>query len=182
MRKLFYAIGIVASTLLLSCKGEEGKIGPSGTNGTNGTNGNANVTTYDYSSGINRFLTKSNNNYYFGSFDVPRLTVKYFNYGFILIYYKTYFLNKMELLTAKDITFPNWSNRISFSVGKVDIDCYFDGNNNTNSNDRPFLYASDVNLRVVMIEGNSNSNARKETPNIDFKDYEAVKKYYNIVE
>jgi len=168
MKKLKTILMLTAliSLTVISCKkGDTGPIGPAGTNGTNGTNGNANVTnfnitihTYDwtYASTYSEF----HYNYYVsGDFESAVLGyVMSGNGEQVLPYVSNVLHNRLTL-----------SSNLSSSTPFVQ----FQWTNLTTTTTAP---TSDYMVRLVIIP----PAVRIANPNVNYNDYNAVKKAFNL--
>jgi len=182
MKKVIFSFAILAMVFMISCtkEGAVGPAGPAGTNGingtngtdgingTNGTDGNANVHSFTYN------ITSANwTNDGLGTYHVvlnaSAITQSILDYGAVLTYeynntysyyvqmpYTTYYSSTVQqFLTPK------------IYVGGIQVNFdYSDFVDHGNPGDGT--------IKVVVIAGQTLN------PKIDYKNYNEVKKYYNL--
>jgi hypothetical protein len=154
---------------LTACEGPQGDPGPAGANGSNGTNGtngkdgNANVIQVTFSETFTP--TTSGKSFVFPT----SITADILNSSAVLVY----------LRTANS---PTLMYQIPGVVQSDDFRYYFSpsARNLTVLRVTGTSISSITMTKAIIIPSNNNINGRKGLPNIDFSDYEAVKKYYNL--
>ena len=163
--------------LLDACKGEKGDIGPAGPTGTNGANGATGTTgaigatgatgatgtaNVSYSDWINITFVGSSNNYIV-NIPAPKLTQEILDKGDVHVYWKIgssiYYLPYSQTLGSTTYTIFQ-----IFTVGNIKL---------TSS----YAVSSATAIRYVIIPGGI-AGGRKAA--VDYADYDAVKKYYNL--
>jgi hypothetical protein len=158
---------IIASFLVLTaCEGPQGEPGPAGKDGINGTNGkdgNANVIQVTFNQAFTPSTTAR-------TFTYPSaITTDILNSSAVLVY--------VQVSNNSSLIYP-----IPGLVSGDDFRYYITPSQRTLSIIRQSgTVITGINsVRSIIIPSNNNINGRKALPNIDFADYEAVKKYYNL--
>ena len=170
---LSFAILMVMFILLDACKAEKGDVGPIGPAGANGANGatgavggtgatgTANVI---YSDWISVTFTGSLTSCA-GTITAPKLTQEILDKGLV----QTYFKNTIGLVNSLNFYQPNGATPFTLwaynTVGKINMN-----GANFNPSSPTYLY------RYILVPGGV--GARRSA--VDYADYEAVKKYYNL--
>ena len=179
---LSFAVVMVMFILLDACKAEKGDVGPAGAAGANGTNGATGATgatggtgatgatgatgtaNVIYSDWISVTFTGSLAAYT-GIITAPKLTQEILDKGLV----QTYFKNTTGLVNSLNFYQPNGTTPFSLwaynTVGKINMN-----GANYNPSSPSYLY------RYILVPGGV--GARKAA--VDYTDYEAVKKYYNL--
>jgi hypothetical protein len=155
---LIISIIIVA---IISCKGPQGEVGPQGTQGSQGIQGNAGpigTANVIYSEWTNITFTGSGSSWQ-AKISAPKITQEILDKGLVKTYFK---------LDKNVYELPLASGGLSYLYQSISI-----GNINLLSNSK---WSSEIPWRYVIIPGGI--GARRA--NIDYSDYEAVKKAYNI--
>lgn len=192
--------------------GTNGAIGQPGTNGTNGTNGATGATGQTGRSGVGNVkslnITVKTNNLVddgiIGNTDYQQLSYanlnsstlsnslvikssyisstsyldSVFNNGSIIVY-KIITSGAKVALPFTEYKTGNLSINESYlyAIESSSYNLYFIYKNSSFGS---ISYASNNNYKVVLISGVA--NARKEAPEVDFNNYEAVKAYYNLAD
>lgn len=172
MKKTIFKTGLflVVALFAMSCSkdGEVGPAGPAGANGingTNGTNGNANVNgTTDFtilptdwlSSGNLKYVTITNNG----------VTQNIVNTGMVMVYQK---VNNSYIA----LPFSNSGIDRGFSFGLNYIQISLSAYNNT-----AFTISTNFTIRAVIVS----STNKMANPNINWKNYEEVKRALNLAD
>ena len=141
--------------------GARGPAGPVGTNGTNGIDGNANVI------GTNAVTISSwtaNGNSWIGSISAPGITQSIVDKGIVSVFIKY----GAEWWGLPDINGIN-STQYGFSVGLVSL---FNSNSDGSAAPNPGAQT----FRVVIISASN----RLANPNVNWKNYDEVKKVLNL--
>jgi hypothetical protein len=176
---LISAIAVAGSCLLNSC-GKDGETGPSGTNGaagtngTNGTNGNANVKTTiltvlsaDWSGTA---LNKST-----GVLSAPNITQSILDSGLVLVYVKAPGIGLNGNFIQTPVLYFGSSTATCYhvinGVGGLKLTCY-----DPNPSSSFVLTPSPMTVKVVT----ATAHMRMANPNLDWSNYNDVKKALNL--
>ena len=168
------ATGIVASMLLFTSCGKDGATGPAGATGpqgpagTNGTNGVANIASYTGSTQNSSWVVNPNNYELDATFPVSAITQDVVTNGTIQVFLGDGTGNQWSAMpfSLTDIEF-----NYTYSVGQVVIQ-ETQGNLTLPANPgvRQFKF-------VVIPSG-----ARKAHPEVNFHNYNEIKKAFNVIE
>jgi hypothetical protein len=170
VKKLMGLMMLMASVMFLdACKGEKGDIGPAGpagpagptgatgATGAAGATGTANVI---YSAWTNVTFAGSGSNYT-GTISAPKLTQDIYDKGAIHVYMKDV-SRIITLPYSQVIGGTSYTIHTRYSVGSIDMIASYG--------------LGTLPIRYVLIPGGV--TARQAA--VDYSDYEAVKKFYNL--
>jgi hypothetical protein len=180
------ATGIVASVLLLTSCGKDGATGPAGATGPqgvagfNGLNGSANVTVQDFTIPTASWQNNTSNWYY--DLQVNNLTQLVQDSGVVQVFMN--FSTTGTIWTALPYTFNsspvyimNYNTSISGSTGYVALQWVYNTNGASIGSDPTTVFSvTAVQFKVVTIP----PAARKANPNVNFHDYNDIKKHFKI--
>ncbi len=177
---LSFAVVMAMFILLDACKGEKGDIGPVGPMGTNGANGNNGATgatgvtgatgatgatgtaNVSYSDWVNVTFVGSGTSY-IANVTAPKLTQDILDKGDVHIYWKigssVYYIPYAQTIGTTTYTIFQ-----VLTVGNIRLTASYSGITGTQ-------------IRYVIIPGGIAGGRRAA---VDYSDYDAVKKYYNL--
>ncbi len=187
----FFQLLLVASLFLSGCEGDEGPTGPkgdkgdSGTQGAKGDTGTANVIYSDWMSfPTAAAATKVRKNF---SFPAPKITQDIIDSGHVYGYIKHSSGGVHPLPYANTLTYTasgeqagSYLNTILIGVGSISFnqDWLTPGTVPTVFADANTVVGSYTNFRYIIIPGGQ----KARVAGLDYSDYEAVKKFYNLPE
>lgn len=175
----FLGLAIVMAMFILldACKGEKGDVGPAGPNGSNGANGAIGATgttgatgatgatgtaNVSYSDWVNVTFVGSGTSY-IANVTAPKLTQDILDKGDVHIYWKigsvVYYIPYSQTIGTTTYTIFQ-----ILTVGNIKLTA-------------SYAITSTTQIRYVIIPGGIAGGRRAA---IDFSDYEAVKRYYNL--
>ncbi|MFN8231169.1 MAG: hypothetical protein U0V03_09645 [Bacteroidia bacterium] len=167
--KIFGMLALACGLLISSCA-KKGDTGPAGPAGTNGTNGNANVKSKTI------FINGSEWTNTSGSSTVtkliPEITSDIINTGAVLVYAEDV-PGKWVALPVAQTTTAGVVLSFNYSIESGKINLFIDNNTTTT------LTAGDIgnsNWRFVIMSG----TGRLANPNVNYKNYNEVKKSFNL--
>lgn len=150
------------------------KQGPIGPTGEKGDPGNTGVTSTTFM--MNNWLW--NTPYYYASLNVPALTTSNASSAAVMVYFNTDGGNNWNALPYTQYHSPyNYYMGFNTGVGLVQVTWVYD--TSLSSGDNPNVYyGSTIRCKVVVIP----PAAKRANPDLDIKDYEAVKKRFKLKE
>ena len=171
MKNILLMFLVSGSLAITSC----GRDGDPGAQGPAGPKGNANVKNWflsTISTDWQTFGTPGNTNHSkYVTFSIPELTSTYVDNGMVLVY-----LNQNGFYTPLPITAPTGTNNVLFfnyvSIGNVEIDIQLSDLSTPNTAN------ANYDFKVVAVAG----SVKLANPNLNWKDYNEVKKRLNLVE
>jgi hypothetical protein len=172
--KLLSTAFLAAFVFLTACEGPQGEPGPAGANGTNGTNGtngkdgNANVIQLNYGPVTH---TGSPDLFY----NLTNITEAQILNSLYLVYVNPSDsgTNWYQIPGGTVGNSKVYRTYLTMASGTNPIRIYL---NRTAGTGNDFF----TKTRILIIPANDIRNGRVALPDIDFSDYEAVKKYYNL--
>lgn len=168
--KTILSLSLMALVLMATFTNcEKGQQGPAGKDGTNGANGSANITSRTYT------LTTwtSGSSFWYSTLSTPELTSGNINNAAILVYVSDT-QNTWVPVPATIVNSTNYFWNYAATIGSVELRWEYNGiGNGSNPNT---YYSTTVKAKVVVIP-----SARViQNPNLNLKDYEAVKKAFDL--
>ncbi len=162
--KMLSMFALACGLLFTNCA-KDGKTGPAGPQGPAGANGNANV--------VSSTITSSNWAYtapsWKISFTYPAITQDIIDKGAVLVYIKVgSAYNQLPLTIYPSSTYSR-TYEVSTYLGGVDIFC-------TDSDLTQPTNPGSQNFKVVVIA----ASGKMANPNLNYDDYNAVKKAFNL--
>lgn len=176
MNKKLIPILLIFAAIIQSCSGPDGRDGIDGIDGKDGLNIVAQ--TFEVN---NVNFTAANNYEYVQTFSSAKLIdVRESDAVFIYILYDvTSNGNPIWRLLPQAIDMPRGI-AMNFDYSPTDFSAFIDASSNALKASVSTEWTQNQTLRVVVIP--SDFTARKDVEIVDYKDYEAVKKYYNLDE
>ncbi len=172
MKKLFLLLSV--TTLLSACEVSTvpGPQGPSGQPGPVGPSGNANVKTWFFTVAPYNWYTNgapgNNDHSKYVYLSIPELDQYYVDYGMVMVYLDLGNSYRPLPITSADGPVDLWMHNY-VSYGEVEVDMQL------SSLQTPVI-TSNYYFKVVAVDGYT----RKMNPDIDWKDYNAVAKRFNL--
>jgi hypothetical protein len=151
----------IATMMTSSCK-KEGPAGPAG---------NANVSSTTFS--VNTWSW--NSPYYYANFSVPDLTSSNINSAAVLVYFSTTSGTWFAVPYTQYTSTYDYHMGFSNSIGNVQVTWIYD-NSLSSGSDPNTYYGTSVRYKIVVIP----PAERKANPNLNVRDYNAVKKAFNL--
>ena len=161
------AMGITAVMILTTSCTKEGPVGPQGPAGINGTNGSSNVSSFTANTTTSSWGVNASHSYELdASFSVPAITADVVNNGTIQVFIGDGTGNQWSAmpfsLTGVEFNYTYSLQTIIFQV--------------TQSNMNPPNNPGTQQFKIVVIP----SAMRKAHPNVNYHNYEEVKKVFNL--
>jgi hypothetical protein len=164
--------------LLASCSkdGATGPAGPQGPTGPSGSTGTMNASVFNYTFAPTDFVaygTQGQPSYrYSSTISIDSITQAVYDNGMVLVYYQGFGTTPLPWYPVPQTIYePTYSYLMTFYYlpGSLTFQQY--------PSDMTSPQATfDISIKVVVVPGTTN----KTSINIDWKDYNAVKKYFNL--
>ncbi|MDQ6477175.1 hypothetical protein [Dyadobacter sp. LHD-138] len=184
---IFCACLLSAGLMFVSCKGDEGAVGPAGAKGDAGIKGDAGSANVIYSDWLPMpaSATASNANRKNFSFAAPKITQDVFDKGHVYGYVKYSPTGLVPLPYADKYTEANgevggsFLSTILVGIGSISFnqDWLTPGTIPSSFADSKKVVGSYTHLRYVIVPGGTPAGRQAA---VDYSDYAAVKKYYNL--
>lgn len=170
--KLILAVIIGAAFFTGGCT-KKGDPGPKGDQGANGQNGNSNVSAYTFS--INTWAWSAP--YYYRNLVIPSITSSNTDSAAIIAYFSTGSLWRALPYTQYDSPY-NYYMGLNTTVGSVQVTWFYDFSGSSGSDPCAYYGVTNILVKVVVIP----PAHRKANPDLDIRDYKAVKKRFNLTD
>lgn len=167
-RTLIFFIYLILIQFSVSCRGPEGiegppgpkgAQGPAGPKGDTGEKGNANVNSFTFS---DQNISSSAGL----SLKIPAITEEVLEQGFILGYIR---------ISGESIWYA-----LPYIEGNETINIFSIAEETVNITST--IDTQNVDIRIVVVEGMSNTNMRLKNPSVNFGNFSEVKEFFNLHE
>ncbi len=168
-------IAIITSFAFSSCV-KDGPVGPQGPAGTNGTNGNANVTSliYQVATSVNWSISSGSNPYYYANFQDNDLTQAIHDNGSVQVFFSIDNGTTYEAVPYTYVASTNYYMSFTTVVDYVQVAWNYGGG--TLGSDPNTVFGATCQFKVICIA----AGARLAHPNVNYKNYQEVKKAFNL--
>lgn len=173
MKKTIISILFVVAAIS-GCKKEQGPAGPSGSAGTNGTNGNANVTSITVITTNWAVINDDGINYWYEkSIAWYGITQDIKDKGMVMVYADDGAGGWIAL--PYSVSGTDFSNSLNYYINVGSVTIRVTGYDITFGSPGAFAYNGSI-FRIVAIA----SSIRMQNPNVDWNDYQEVKKMFHL--